>query len=756
MGKERTKSALLLTFVCMGGIAVVMQTVLFREFLVVFGGNELSISLIFAFWLFGVTAGALIGALLSRYSKTGLGTYLGVFSLFVLGSPVYLILVRLARTLFEIPIGQNASFLTLSKATLLIAAPASFPIGFLFPIAGLLASHIGFGKRSIGALFTYEAIGATLGGTIFTFVLAGRIDPFNSIAVFLITAMLSAAALLFVWRKKKSALLFAFMGALLLTGMVLGVFSWLDHQTIKARWAGIAPGLDLLESRDTRYQNISVGLLGGQTSVYGNGQVFSSFPDPTTSEVQANFIACQHPSPKSALILGTGHEELVRFLLAHQITRLDTVETDQVAMEIVHSFLPSVDQRAFEKPGVRRFATDGRVYARTSDRKYDLILLGLPDPSTAMINRFYTVDFFRQLRTIMNPGAVVALRATSAVNYVGEQVGLYVGSLFQSLKNVFLNIVVVPGDTAWFFASDRQDTCTSDWLILQDRYLSRSMQQVDFEPVIFKMLLPPDRILHFQKGLEDFKHARLNTDARPVTYFYNLVLSDQFSGGQLRTILNLGQKIGRNRILLLILIAGFVLAYAVYATGKSDPERSRKIGGTWLIFATGMAGMSLEIILILAYQNAHGAIFEKIGFMVALYMLGLAVGGGAMTARLGRGDFRPKPMLITTDVLMILLPVGIGMILGWIMPGFLYFILIFLVGTGAGLQFPLVASLISKFESDTGPTAGLVDWADHLGAFFGAALIGVFFVPLFGLSETCLIVCALKAASLAAVLTMRS
>ena len=40
--------------------------------------------------------------------------------------------------------------------------------------------------------------------------------------------------------------------------------------------------------------------------------------------------------------------------------------------------------------------------------------------------------------------------------------------------------------------------------------------------------------------------------------------------------------------------------------------------------------MALEIILLFAYQNIYGHLYYKVGLIVALFMLGLSLGGWVM------------------------------------------------------------------------------------------------------------------------------
>ena len=65
-----------------------------------------------------------------------------------------------------------------------------------------------------------------------------------------------------------------------------------------------------------------------------------------------------------------------------------------------------------------------------------------------------------------------------------------------------------------------------------------------------------------------------------------------------------------------------------------------------------------------------------------------------------------------------------------------------------GLEFPLVNKLFMQSNKDMAVSAGVTDSADHIGAFLGAILTGVIFLPLLGVFGTCLILAALNISSL--------
>jgi spermidine synthase len=75
-------------------------------------------------------------------------------------------------------------------------------------------------------------------------------------------------------------------------------------------------------------------------------------------------------------------------------------------------------------------------------------------------------------------------------------------------------------------------------------------------------------------------------------------------------------------------------------------------------------------------------------------------------------------------------------------------ILVVITGVLVGLEFPIAGKLYLMRKGELGITAGTIDSADHAGACIGALLTGVLFVPLFGISGSCVIIAVLNLMSL--------
>jgi predicted membrane-bound spermidine synthase len=79
---------------------------------------------------------------------------------------------------------------------------------------------------------------------------------------------------------------------------------------------------------------------------------------------------------------------------------------------------------------------------------------------------------------------------------------------------------------------------------------------------------------------------------------------------------------------------------------------------------------------------------------------------------------------------------------------YLFMLLVIIAGVLTGFEFPIASKLYSLCKRDSGVTAGMIDSADHAGAFVGAILTGILFVPIFGVVKSCIIIAVLNLVSL--------
>ena len=95
------------------------------------------------------------------------------------------------------------------------------------------------------------------------------------------------------------------------------------------------------------------------------------------------------------------------------------------------------------------------MFLKKTTNHYDIALINVPPPFTAQLNRFYTIEFFSSLKKHLNNDAVISLSLISTADYVTKEAGELNFVLYNTLKKVFKNVLIVPGEKNYFVASDK-------------------------------------------------------------------------------------------------------------------------------------------------------------------------------------------------------------------------------------------------------------------------------------------------------------
>src|ERR1039458_9763905 len=182
-------------------------------------------------------------------------------------------------------------------------------------------------------------------------------------------------------------------------------------------------GFRLVGSRDSIYGNLAVietGNMGtGNTetgnirSIYDNGVILASVPDENAAEEAVHYALPDPPAPRHLLMIGGGVNGSITQALKHPtVERIDYVELDPALIDMARQLFPAQSAPFVSDPRVHVHYADGRYFLRNYHRDYlkasgntfDVIILNVPDPQTAQLNRFYTAEFFRSARDRLAPG----------------------------------------------------------------------------------------------------------------------------------------------------------------------------------------------------------------------------------------------------------------------------------------------------------------------------------------------------------------
>jgi len=727
------------------------QIVLLREILVIFHGTELSIGIFYSAWLAAIGVGASVGARLVRRTNNYLSRIF-LYGLALLGYSLIgqVMLIRCVPALFGVTPAELAPLSGILVVVPVGTAATAFLTGFLFPVG--CAAVAGADDRLIARLYVAEALGSLVGGLAFTFILVRLLSPVQIVGI--VAAAVAAASLAFGIRCEKRASLVSAAPLLVIAVFLLTPLgSRVTDSSVHFRWQTLHPGLRLLASEPTPYQQVELARLGRQISLFGNGTIVSSFPDPATTDRVAGLIMAEKPHAKKVLLIGGAAGSLVRSLLHYPIERLDIVEPDPWAFRVAERFMPREEAHALKDARVKLVFLDGRFYVnRLGKADYDLVVSLMPDPVSSFWNRYFTLEFFRAVHAALAPDGLFLTRATSAENFWGNEVASYAGSVFHTLKLVFPSVEGTPGDETLFLASPSEGVVSLDPATLRSRY--SQLGAPIFDPAGFDTILPPERTAFVKYELERSPKL-INTDFRPISSSLALILWGRFSGTERMEILHALRRAGLAVYLIPIVV--FVIARVAFraVNGASETPEDR-FPVMLSMGALASSAMGLQIVLIYAYQSLFGYVFERVGLFAAVFMLGLAAGGavaGKSLVHIKRKASAIAGVLVTFLTLCLAAPHVVAVLQGR-EPSVIesaIFILVLASAVLTGAAFPLVASKRLELAGSAGESSGWTDAADHYGAAAGAAITGTLLVPLLGMNDACLVLAVVVGGAVAVI-----
>jgi spermidine synthase len=752
---KQAPSAVMAALTLVGFSAVIGQIVLMRELIVVFNGNEISLGIMFATWLFWTAAGSGLSSRLAlggnnaRRAVASLECLLGVSLLPTIWA------LRASRSFFQTVPGELVGPVPMLLTSLACLSLFCVVAGSLFVVATrMYEQECGVSARVAGSsAYLLEAAGSGFGGILASIVLVRFLESFQIASVVALLNLCMAAVLLFrMSRKQLGALTVA--AALFAILLLIYVAPSLDRSAQARLWRGFR----LVGSRDSIYGNLAVietGKMetGNIRSIYDNGMILASAPDENAAEEAVHYALLEHPAPRHLLMIGGGVNGSIAQAQKHPtVERIDYVELDPALIDMARQFFPVPSAPVFSDSRVHVHYADGRYflrhYLKTAGDTFDVIILNVPDPQTAQLNRFYTAEFFRSARDRLAPSGLLALQLRSSEDYISPDLAEFLRCIHHTLREVFPYVVAIPGETLHFFAATRPDVLTDNPQTLIARLQERNLKTQYVREYFIPFRMMPDRMEQVRERLRPLTSTPVNRDFEPIAYYFDVVLwSTQFKLGYSRWFRAAAHFAFTGVIDAVLVVLLFVAVLLAFVPAR---ERRARSAAACCMVATGFTLMTLEIFLLLAFQSVYGYVYHQLTILIAMCMAGIAFGSWLGIRHIRSSDRRPCRTLSTTQFLLALsgpaLIFGVsllskisGMAATWLAAQLVFPALAALCGILGGYQFPIATEIyLYDYDDDRSGRSrlGTLYAIDLLGGCAGALLLSSYLIPVFGFWKT--------------------
>jgi spermidine synthase len=738
----------LAVLILIGFTAVLAQIVLMRELMVVFCGNEMSLGLMLASWLLWTAIGSsgLARSATRTLQPRRLMALLEV--LVALALPLAIFLARASKAIFQSVPGEILGPGPMLLTSLMVLSGFCFLSGGLFAVGSRLYSEEAESSILAGAgnVYLLEALGSALGGVLASLLMIHYFTSFQIAALLCLLNFLGAASLVIRSDARRMAVGLVLIGAFVFLVLPVGC-PWLEKISLKRLWTGF----DLVASRNSVYGNLAVVQTGSTRSLFENGLAAFHVPDPAAAEEAVHFALLQHPAPKNLLLVGGGVNGSLSEALQHpSLERVDYVELDPTVLDLAEQYFSAAWAPLAADPRVHIHHTDGRLFLRTTDLRFDVVIVNLPDPQTAQLNRFYTLEFFQEVASKLTPAGIFTFQLKGSEDYVSPDLAEFLRCINKTLRQVFREVTTIPGDSVHFLAATRNGSITIDSQELIARLRARHIRTSYVREYYLPYRMMPDRVLDLESQIRPQADTRTNHDFAPIAYYFDVALwSTRFNTSYRRIFQAMAAiRFGPLATMLALALFGIV---GLLRWLPIVQNRARASAG-FCVAAMGFTLIGLEILLLLAFQAIYGYVYQQLAIIIAGFMLGMAVGSRwglsraacdpahATGPRIVRSLFHLQLLAALSPVLLCLLFDIVAAIKNpatvFLATRILFPVLAVSCGLLGGYQFPMATRMFFSNSNHKASSPGTLYALDLAGACLGAVLLSSYLLPVFGFRET--------------------
>lgn len=553
-----------------GFVSSSVQLLLLREIMNITGGYELISGIFLGSWLIASSAGSFLSV------KSGLFNLSRINLIFSLSPLISTGLLILLSRLF-LATGQTPSFLVSLVYTFLVISPFCFISGFTF-VKLIRVAHL-TNHYIPGKSFAIETTGGIFSGILISILTAGILNTYQ--LLFLIVILTNTWVVLNFFLTKRYTGIVIRVCAVILSALVI------TSEIDKVFRSLLLPGVSITHTFDTPYGNITEGIYNKEKSKYYNHRLISYASDVIEKEEDIHYAMLQADDPKRIIIISGNFGSRLNEIEKYEPREIIYIERDP-------GLLSDIVIPDSLKNKVIIAEDDAFNFIRKSETPADIVLLLVPPPSTLLLNRFYTTGFFESVKNILSPGGIFMCTPGAAESYYNPESLRMYSSVYNSLENVFGNVIPVAGSKLYFLASDKP--------------LNTSVCSLAIRKNINNIYVGPDYLSDDLIALKSGEYLSVNDTTEKENRLEHPVAA---------------------------------MGYQSYIFSRDTSEKTSSFALIILIFAvpaftickrnmlmySGAASLAgFEIILLLTLQLIAGNMYQLTGMIIAGLMTGLATG----------------------------------------------------------------------------------------------------------------------------------
>lgn len=691
-----------------------IQILFFREILPVFQCVDISLGIFVSHTLLAFAIGVYFVAYtkISDNAKKALSFFIPMLAIFFFASFVF---IRDIRGIIGIAAGTGISL----KTTFIYIFLAVFPVTFIQ--GAISSSSLYFAKNSgiktpVKTVFSYLGLGFIAGSLFYSIFF---IETAGMHIVFIVCTLIVLSIALIIESQKTALYLVAL-------SLAIFFFSSTDH-VLKFDKYLLENNFNRWEADDYNYSSYGQAVLVQKNNEYAffvNGILRFSSPDnDILNSEDFGHIPILHPeNPENILIIG-GAAKYLPMIFSHPVKRVDYLEADAAVTEIIKNNISHLGY-VFGDERLNIYNMNPREFIRKTETKYDLILVGLPNPITLYINSFYTKEFFELAEEHLSKRGFVAVKLPGRMAFSTFIMAEVNKSVMDAMQSVFKYVHIIPGSQNILLASQRK--------MPYRMHIKKRLYEIQETTLVLSKYYLDDRmdtektrwLNNELKKIE--KEDLLNTDLNPTAMMLSVLHWQSAFSPYLSVFAD--KLIKYSYLIVIVVIIIFFLSKSVYKTTS---------------FVCGVTTLWLNFTAAYALQIYTGQIFKWAGVLAAVFVAGIFLGAfyrNKMSDKipLNKRMFSVELFFVLWIVLWYLLFKNL------LITNIIYlFIMVFGTGLGAGFEFAVLITILKLFKGNSESSLKLYIYG-FLGGWFASAAGGSFLIFAWGIEKALIFILFLK------------
>ncbi|SCY47509.1 polyamine aminopropyltransferase [Flavobacterium caeni] len=288
-------------------------------------------------------------------------------------------------------------------------------VGLEIPLLmNILKDRVVF-RDLVSNVFTFDYIGALLASILFPLVLVPHLGVMRTSLFFGMINIGIAILLCFLLKKELRRVWLLKTKAIVSFFILLAVFVF--SPAILEYSEGKLYGENIIYTHTTPYQRIVLTHKNSDYRLYLNNNLqFSSTDEYRYHEALVHPAMSMAKTVQNVLVLGGGDglavREILKYPTVKNVTLVD-LDKDMTRLFQTNTILQGFNQNALTNPKVTVLNRDAYIWAREETKQYDVVIVDFPDPSNYSLGKLYSVNFYRTLKALLKPDAIVAVQTTS-------------------------------------------------------------------------------------------------------------------------------------------------------------------------------------------------------------------------------------------------------------------------------------------------------------------------------------------------------